>query len=91
MLGRVDAVKPDASFAETATLRRFETAAASDPYNVEAVYNLAIVLDQMGELERARSAYERFIKLDSDEYRNEAARARERLIEIDRLIAAPGN
>ena len=43
---------------------RFEKAVLLDPDNAAALNNLAIALEQEGEFEKAREAYERALKLD---------------------------
>ena len=42
---------------------RFERAVELDPENASALNNLAIALEQQGEFDRAREAYERALKL----------------------------
>lgn len=42
---------------------RFERAVLLDPENVSALNNLAIALEQQGEFDKAREAYERALKL----------------------------
>ena len=47
---------------------RFEKAVQQDPDNAAALNNLAIALEQEGEFEKARAAYERALKLDNSLY-----------------------
>jgi Flp pilus assembly protein TadD len=47
---------------------RFEKAVLLDPENASALNNLAIALEQEGEFEKAREAYERALKLDRSLY-----------------------
>jgi Flp pilus assembly protein TadD len=47
---------------------RFEKAVLLDPDNAAALNNLAIALEQEGEFEKAREAYERALKLDNSMY-----------------------
>ena len=42
---------------------RFEKAARLDPQNASALNNLAVALEQMGEFDRAREAYEKALGL----------------------------
>jgi Flp pilus assembly protein TadD len=42
---------------------RFERAAAIDPENAAALNNLAVALEQMGEFDKAREAYEKALAL----------------------------
>ena len=42
---------------------RFEKAVAADPENAQALNNLAIALEQQGEFDKAREAYETALKL----------------------------
>jgi Flp pilus assembly protein TadD len=47
---------------------RFEKAVQQDPDNAAALNDLAIALEQEGEFDRAREAYERALKLDRSLY-----------------------
>ena len=47
---------------------RFEKAVQQDPDNAAAQNNLAIALEQEGEFEKARAAYERALQLDKSLY-----------------------
>ncbi len=47
---------------------RFQKAVLLDPDNAAALNNLAIALEQEGDFEKARVAYERALKLDSSLY-----------------------
>ena len=47
---------------------RFEKAVLQDPDNAAALNNLAIALEQEGEFDKARGAYERALKLDRSLY-----------------------
>jgi Flp pilus assembly protein TadD len=47
---------------------RFEKAVQQDPDNAAALNNLAIALEQEGDFEKARAAYERALKLDNSLY-----------------------
>src|SRR6185503_9548118 len=47
---------------------RFEKAVQQDPSNAAALNDLAIALEQEGEFEKAREAYERALKLDDSVY-----------------------
>lgn len=47
---------------------RFEKAVVLDPDNAAALNNLAIALEQEGEFDKARQAYERALKLDNNLY-----------------------
>jgi Flp pilus assembly protein TadD len=47
---------------------RFEKAVQQDPDNAAALNDLAIALEQEGEFDRAREAYERALKLDKSLY-----------------------
>lgn len=47
---------------------RFEKAVQQDPDNAAALNDLAIALEQEGEFEKAREAYERALKLDKSLY-----------------------
>ena len=47
---------------------RFEKAVLLDPDNAAALNNLAIALEQEGEFDKARAAYEHALKLDSSLY-----------------------
>jgi len=47
---------------------RFEKAVQQDPDNAAALNDLAIALEQEGDFERAREAYERALKLDKSLY-----------------------
>ncbi len=42
---------------------RFEKAIAADPDNAEALNNLAVALEQQGDFDKAREAYEKALKL----------------------------
>jgi Flp pilus assembly protein TadD len=42
---------------------RFEKAIAADPDNPEALNNLAVALEQQGDFDKAREAYEKALKL----------------------------
>ena len=42
---------------------RFERAVAIDPQNAAALNDLAVALEQMGEFDKARQAYEKALKL----------------------------
>jgi Flp pilus assembly protein TadD len=42
---------------------RFEKALAADPENASALNDLAVALEQQGEFEKAREAYEKALKL----------------------------
>ena len=42
---------------------RFEKAVTADPENAEALNNLAVALEQQGEFDKAREAYEKALKL----------------------------
>ena len=42
---------------------RFEKAIAADPDNPDALNNLAVALEQQGDFEKAREAYEKALKL----------------------------
>jgi Flp pilus assembly protein TadD len=42
---------------------RFEKAVTADPDNAEALNNLAVALEQQGEFDKAREAYEKALKL----------------------------
>jgi Flp pilus assembly protein TadD len=44
-------------------LFRFEKATALDPKNAEALNNLAVALEQQGDFEKARTAYEKALDL----------------------------
>jgi Flp pilus assembly protein TadD len=43
---------------------RFEKAIAADPNNPDALNNLAVALEQQGDFEKAREAYEMALKLN---------------------------
>jgi Flp pilus assembly protein TadD len=45
---------------------RFEKAVAADPDNAEALNNLAVALEQQGEFDKAREAYDKALKLKPD-------------------------
>ena len=47
---------------------RFEKAVQQDPDNAAALNNLAIALEQEGEFDKARTAYERALQLDKSLY-----------------------
>jgi len=47
---------------------RFEKAVQQDPNNAAALNDLAIALEQEGEFDKAREAYERALKLDDSLY-----------------------
>jgi Flp pilus assembly protein TadD len=47
---------------------RFQKAVLLDPDNAAALNNLAIALEQEGEFEKAREAYERALELDNSLY-----------------------
>ena len=66
----------------TAALSRYELAIKSDPNNVEARYNFAMTLDQLGMTSRAKQNYIQFVDLATPEYTHQVKKALKRISEI---------
>ena len=81
-LGNLHFLKGDLN----AALDRYRKAVASDPGNVEAVYNYAQVLDQLGMIRQAKDAYSQFIRLATTEYQEQIEVASGRIKQIDGIL-----
>jgi len=66
-------------------LENYREAVENDSENIEAVFNYARVLDQLGMIHQAREFYRRFVELATAEYRTQVELASNRISQIDAI------